>query len=244
MPQRPIHEDYPVVLPSLVTRNPVDARAIARVTSGGGNWEWDVMNWFVRRAQDDLGNISDGDLLNLQEELVALVRALYRKGSETPLPKLDVIEYLQIQNISHLRRLLDDGWTYFGRFPIASWILIPKRAKDVHLTPEVTPEARAKMPEVVPIESVRPEDDRWLVATCALHLLNRLLKTYAASVERCAHCARIFLQLRRNAHYCNRQCQSVAAMRAIRARKKQKKAGSKRAHLKGSRAQRKESKHG
>ncbi len=244
MAQRPIRKSYPLVLPYLVPHDPVDVRAIARITSGGGNWEWQVMNWFVRWAQDDLGNISAGELLNLQEELVALVRTSCRLINAEP-PKLSQVKQLQHDISGHLNELLERGQTLFSPIQIRSFIFCPKKAFSVQgRLAQGRPAPPPRSPDVVHWNVLQPKNPSQLVKTSALHLFNQSLKQHADSIGRCAHCARIFLQLRRNAHYCNRQCQSVAAMRAIRARKKQKKAGSKRAHLKGSRAQRKESKHG
>ncbi len=237
MPQR-IHS-VPTVQPFSAPANPVDSRAIARIKSSDANREWETMNWYDGLAQKDLQSISSGDFLNLQEELVALARTLYLHNNPEP-PKRLQIKRLQLAISRHLSELLERGQTTFAPFKIVSWVVCLKKAASIGGMPALPP----GLPDIFTWDTVRPKTPSQLVETSALHKFNQLLKQHAGSIGRCAHCDKIFLQFRRNAHYCNRQCQSVAAMRAIRARKKQKKAGSKRAHLKGSRAQRKESKHG
>ena len=205
------------------------------------------MNWFVELAQEDLRNISQGDLLNLQEELVALVRTSCRITNAEP-PKLSQVKQLQHDISGHLNDLLERGQTQFSHIQICSWIVCPKKAFSVQrMLAQGMSAPPPRSPDVFHWDVIQPKKPSQLVKTCALHFFNQLLKLkmHADSIARCAHCARIFLQFRRNARYCSRRCQSVAAMRVIRNKEKQQtKAGLKTVQSKGSRAQRKESKHG
>jgi hypothetical protein len=56
--------------------------------------------------------------------------------------------------------------------------------------------------------------DKWHI-----HEFAKLLEKYGSLLSKCPHCSRIFLQLRKNAMYCDRKCQRVAVMRKIRAKK-------------------------
>ena len=230
MPQR-IYS-VPPVQPFSAPANPVDSRAIARITSGGANREWEMMNWYVGLAQKDLQSISSGDFLNLQEELVALVRTLYRHDNPEP-PKRVQIKRLQLAISRHLSELLERGQTKFAPFKIVSWIVCLKKAASIGGMPALPPES----PGIFTWDTVRPKTTSQLVETSALHWFNQLLKQHADSIGRCVHCDKIFLQFRRNARYCSRRCQSVAAMRVIRNKEKQQtKAGLKTAQSKDSRA--------
>ena len=59
---------------------PTDQQALKRV--GFGKSEWDELDWFVRFARLDLDKASQGELLSLQEEIVALLTAHLRNRPE------------------------------------------------------------------------------------------------------------------------------------------------------------------
>ncbi len=213
-------------------QDPADVRPLDRIKFFVSKWE--RMNWYVDFAQKNLDRLSPGEVLNYQEDVVALERTLFKIHKPAP-PDLPEIKGMQESIRKHLESLADKGVAVF--------------IKPASITTIVAPKVVARQEGI----TLKPGDaiiadifywDGYPGVRGLVHYLAELLKQFAPSIKRCPHCSKIFLQLRRNAVYCSRQCQSVAGMRAIRARKKQKKAGSKRAHLKGSRAQRKESKHG
>lgn len=167
------------------------------VTDRGAGW--DLLKWLVRLANTDVRQLREGDLLNLQEDLReffslgALVQGKY------PLPSVAELETAQKTIAKHLHELMEEGRTDIG--PFGSTTVALRR-------PVLGSEGQP-----VFISMIFPtEPQHYLIQEFA-----KLLCQYGSLISKCPHCGQIFLKLRTKALYCSRNCQSVAAMRKIRA---------------------------
>ena len=94
---------------------PTDQRALERI--GFGKNKWDELNWYVRFAQMDLDNASQGDFLSLQEEFAALVTVHFRSRSPESVPSRKQIIEIQRTVLKHLTDLVDRGETCLPSLP-------------------------------------------------------------------------------------------------------------------------------
>ena len=195
--------------------SPTDQRALERVGFSKGKVH--ELDWFVRFARIDLDKATQGDLLSLQEEFVALLTAHFRDSPQSMPPREQIIE-IQRTVRNHLNSLADKGMAGLPPPPGTLWITYPRIAAKL----SVGASAGAKMEEfsrMLDIVSHRAAsgDPGNLVS-----VLGELLEKAGKPIVRCPHCRTIFLQSRRNQEYCSRSCQSVAVMKKRRAEAKAK----------------------
>lgn len=210
----PRQKDFPTLAMFPKDSDPRDELALDRMRARGGDWEWAAMNWYVSFSRRDIGNVSGGDLRNLQEELVAIARSLFF-DSNPPTPTQSEIGNLQGKVRAHLNEVLERGQTQLGPFKTLCWVVVPQKARWFG-------EAPPKYPEVVSWDRVLSEDQRERTTEYALYYFGRLLKAHASSIRRCEFCGNMFLQFRRSGRHCDRKCQNRAVMREIRKRDKAK----------------------
>jgi hypothetical protein len=212
MPQRPI-----------VGYDPQDEAALRRIKYFTG--KWDRLNWYVQLMGENLDILSEGELLTLQEEFVALQRTLCHYYYTLPKPTLDAIKAFQVLTKQHLECLVNNDETFLGPFPVEVEIRLPKAARergeknDDWISKEfgLTASKASGLTQISSCEIVKG------MQPCLLYHLAKLLQQFGASIKRCKHCSEIFLQPRSNANYCGRKCQSRAAMREIRKKQKEQK---------------------
>ena len=220
MTQRPIGSLYDQS--PLETWDPKDDRALERMNFFVADWKarnWERMNWYVTFTNRELAKLSAGEVLTLQEEILALRRTLTRHPNAS-LPTFKEMEKFQQDLFKHFRDLVDGGRTVVGPFSKSYEVTLPQvvleQAEGLSEflgTPAQTPSkirTRHTFKHTLPLRDSR-DWDNWL-----LDHMGRLLEQFGASIRRCHHCSKFFLQLRRNAMYCGRSCQSVAVMRRIR----------------------------
>jgi hypothetical protein len=183
-------------------RWPEDRRALERIKFDVS--EWDQMNWYVTLANADMGHLSPGETLSLQEEVRSLERTLFRDILKVPLPELEEIRNLHSIIRTHLESLADKGYAVIGPFSLKVHIVRPKVPPFEH---------GQGWYDLVHYPDLTEGD------LLAYHM-SQLLQKFGHAIRRCPHCNKIFLQQRRNGRYCGRTCQSRAVMKRIRAEKK------------------------
>ncbi len=206
MPQRIINMD---TLPSMILTQE-DRRTLKRIKFDD---EWERMNWYVHLCQKPLKEMTHGEISTLQEEIKAIERFLFGHTNPT-IFSIRQISRLQKKIQKYLQDLINKGQTMFVGFKMNLWI--------VH-----GPVAHQKMQERNPTTTnSQPPFDlfSWLKPLSGeegiIFEMGHLLRRFGASIIRCPHCSKIFLQLRKNADYCSRECQSRAYMRNKRAESK------------------------
>ena len=202
---------------SCAIRGPAIQKARERAQFDVDNWH--QMNWYINFVGLDLSNLSDGDLLNIQEEVIALSRIL-KNLTAPPLLTRAELEALQQQILNPLEEWLNKGSITLGPFSYTAWILrinpnfekIPPTLKDkiqnLHL------------PEVAIHKSIPYTTGTKFFFTLFLAHLADLLGECGHLILRCPKCEKIFLQFRRHAEFCSRQCQSQRAAEVNRQKKK------------------------
>ena len=173
---------------------------------------WDELDWFVRFATMDLDKVSQGDFLNLQEEIWALL-TVHFKSSPDSIPLREQIIEIQQTIRNHLTELVDRGQTMLPSLPGFLWITYPRIA--ANLSVGASPVAKLKkfkrMLEIVSHRAASGHPDN------LVPLLGELLEKVGKPVLRCPHCRNFFLPSRSNQENCSRHCQSVAVMQRHRA---------------------------
>jgi len=164
---------------------------------------WDLMKYFIRLANTDVRQLRAGDFLNLQEDLLKY----FSMGSDIKFqpPNMDVFESLQKTLSKHLYELMDKGKTALG--PFGSTIVAMR-----------LPAKISNSEERVIFYCTNFPTDLTDLNKFYIHEFAKLLEKYGSLLRKCPHCDRIFIQLRKNAMYCDRKCQRVAVMRNIRAK--------------------------
>ncbi len=180
---------------------------------------WEQLNWYVKVAKLDFGELSVEDLLNLQDEVAALSSIVDGTVGGRPLLPLKNLKVVQ-QNIStHLVNIVDNLSTEIGPFSYTTVISRLRTRFKNH--PDWTPEKLEKLPRVnisKKYSHCKTQED--MIATILLDRLVELLSEFGDSIVRCLRCHQIFLQLRRHAECCSRQCQSQRAAEVNRQKKK------------------------
>jgi len=184
--------------------------------------DWWLLRWYVNEfSQKPVATLSEGELLSLQEELVALAQEYYQRwtGKEfshthPPLPDRETILALQARTRAYLDQLAANGQTTIGPFMVTETVqVMPRQA----LTSRPLPPDRFVMRHVDLITE-RHEDFSELKEALILRFSD-LLKSVPQGIRHCskADCQRLFLQARRDATYCSRACQSLEAAARSRA---------------------------
>src|SRR5215471_16357648 len=105
-----------------VMSDPQDQSALRRINYFSG--DGDRLNWYVQLMAKQLDFLSEGELLTLQEEFIALQRTLC--GHHTPSkPKLAEMKTFQALVRKHLESLVNNDEISFD-FPISIKICLPK----------------------------------------------------------------------------------------------------------------------
>jgi hypothetical protein len=208
--------------------DPQDQAALRRINYFTGKWDW--LNWYVQLMAKKLDTLSEGERLTLQEEFVALQRTLCHYYYAVPKPTHDEIKTFQAHVKKHLECLVNNYETSLGPFPICIEIRLPKAERERGEKDHdwISKEFGLAASKAAGLTQFSSSEIVKGMQPCLLYQLAKLLQQFGASIKRCNHCSEIFLQPRSNANYCGRKCQSVAAMREIRRKRKEQKEGSKR----------------
>ena len=180
---------------------------------------WHQLNWYVQFMMHDFDNLSNGDLLNVQEEVTALCRVIEHHQGYRPLLTRAELVAVQQKITKPLMGLVDRGRAEFEEF---SYKVVIYRLKDLmEKDPSSRTDKSSNVPEVVPDKRFTNCKTRESYTSTVLLLrLIDLLAIYGQSIRRCLKCKHLFLAFRRHAQYCTRQCQSQSAADANRKRKK------------------------
>jgi hypothetical protein len=225
----PPSERIPDEQPLCPIRGPAIQRARERL--GFDVNSWDQMNWYIQFSRVDFHAISDGDLLNIQEEVVALCRLLDNYVSQSLLTRR-ALKALQQELTKHLEGLVDKGAVRLGPFTYETMIY---RLKDIIKKSGSSQVAEfPDPPEWITLRTITSDGtSKSYTPTRLLSHFGELLSEFKQSIIRCPRCQRIFLKNRRHAQYCDRYCQSRSAAQANRERKKDKKRKKQSATTKG-----------
>ena len=197
-------------------QDPADERTLARIKF----WdEWERMKWFVELAQKPLKEMTQGEITTIQEEIRAIERKLFRKNN--PPPPFDKRKIMRLQGklLEHLQGLIKTGQTMIKNISLDLWIVhVPKAMNHMKRVTE-------KLNRSVPDSSPPPSDVLfWLIPSSGekglIFVMGQLLENYVSSIRQCPRCSKIFLQLRKTADYCSRECQSQAYASRKRAERK------------------------
>ena len=198
------------------------ARARERLGFHRSDAEWRLLQWYVEEfAQKHVSASSEGELLSLQEELVALEQEVNRywtgdpfSHTHAPIPDRDAIQALQERILDHLVQLADTGQTTIGPMMSTETVEVMPRQE---LTRRPLPPDRVVMRHVDLM--TEPQEEFSMVKEALVLRFSDLLKSVPQGIRRCpkANCRRLFLQARRDAIYCTRICQSVEAAARSRA---------------------------
>src|SRR5215467_13773969 len=175
--------------------------------------EWERLNWWVKFCQRDVPSLPLEDKYRLQKELAVLEKLGTRYEMPVwfeppPLLPFPQIEELRLQVLKIFGHLADTRSTRIRSCQVFWEVHQPQsfdhrgrigRANRVVLT-RLTSEGL-----------VQRREDIFLIQ------LQELLRAVPQGICRCPHCKRLFLQVKRQARYCGRRCQSVATMRRSRA---------------------------
>ncbi len=115
---------------------------------------------------------------------------------------VDQFESLQKTLSKHLYELMDQGKTVLGPFELK--IVAMRQPAKISDSEERV---------IFTCMNWHTDHDKFYI-----HEFAKLLEKYGSLLSKCPHCGRIFIQLRKNAMYCDRKCQRVAVMRKIRAK--------------------------
>ncbi|MDT3778452.1 hypothetical protein PJI16_12870 [Nitrospira sp. MA-1] len=192
---------------------------------------WSTLDWLVQTAQKDLQEESEGERLKVREEFAALAvlydsrRALLQGQvgfryavdmvlSKDPIPPLHEVEKTQKRLLEILNTWVDEGAVSLDPLRVQYHFVKRDDLWELDLMQQkAIPGVGIERHHSVGMNFSEPEEE-------ALYLLAQLMSDYASAVNRCPHCHRIFLRLRKNAVYCGRDCHSVAYMRNKRAAEK------------------------
>ena len=173
--------------------HPDDVRILARMKFGRS--EWHKLNWYVQFSAKEIKQLSPGELMTLKEEVLALERTLIRENiQESGIPVHTDEEIKQIHQFIRdtLTELVNSGMVCLG--PFQTMISISFW--------ETSEWSGGKGNSLLPYHFAR------------------LLKQFSSSIRRCQNCKNIFVAPRTSAYHCSRVCQSRAASKALREKKK------------------------
>lgn len=209
--------------PSCAIRGPALQRARERI--GFDIDHWHQLNWYLNLSNLKIETLSDGDLLNLQEEVIALCRLL-TEYTNAPLLTQDQLRALQREIRKPFEDLVNTGTALLGPFSYKACITCPASifGKNSSATKVKSSLRRQSLPPLVALkflvdDSTDKSNERYIPNILLSHLAD-LLSLMGNSIVRCPKCQKMFLQFRRHAKFCSRECQSRAAMASIREKKK------------------------
>ena len=203
---------------------PQDQPALERMHFFNGRW--DQLNWYVGLIAKDLSRLSDGEWTVLQEDVVALHRTLSNYPNAKAPDRRALVDFQKKigQRFTHLR---NGGEVTIGPIEITHEIQLMRKSPSDEGLPFSLVEYYEQQHD--PIEGevevryrLRLSVREW--RTWLLNHFGQLLGEYGASIRKCPHCSKWFLQFRKSAQYCGRTCQNRAGAEAARARERIKKA--------------------
>jgi hypothetical protein len=195
------------------------------------NGRWDQLNWYVELIAKDLSRLSKGEWTILQEEVVAIHRTL-SNNPKAKTPERQALVDFQAKISRHFSHLRSGVLVEIGQLKIIHEIKLVSKSSSKESRPFSLEQFFNRSLEDAPDVEVRytprllPVDD-W--RSYLLDHFGRLLGELGASIRRCPHCSKWFLQFRKSAQYCGRTCQNRAGAEAARARERIAKAKQKRA---------------
>lgn len=182
-----------------VSRDPVMMRiGLTTWNAATSRWSWEIANWYVTFAQKDLELMSQGDWLNLQEELMTWRGMILHEDDPSDLGR-EELRVFQKEVLRRLNELADHETLDFDR-PKTKVLLNPLLVKH-----------RPKTDKRPLVTYIGPKGLDGLLYHFG-ELLIRTLEKNPNAIRRCPHCRKIFIQLRRHSRYCSRVCQSRAAV--------------------------------
>lgn len=188
----------------------------------------DTMKWALRIAQCDLGNLSAGDLGNLQYEiaLVAVFGANPKQmlsGEKHILPFFDWSGHPSQQEPDAMPPTASQkGYYNDGRLPSVDTISAIQTSTQKHLKNFLEDGTTTLTLSITRGVSVHSQVDEPLMMSfgqpidCFSYVFLELLGMHGHRVRRCPECIIIFLADRRNQAYCSVRCQSRVATRRYR----------------------------
>ena len=208
---------------------PRDGPALKRIRFLNGRW--DQLNWYVELIAKDLSRLSKGEWSILQEEVVAIHRTL-SNNPKAKTPEREALVDFQAKISRHFSHLRSGGLVEIGPLEIRHKIQLVSKSSSKESRPFSLKEwyKQQGQPLVGDVEvryTLRLLVDDW--RSYLLDHFGRLLGELGASIRRCPHCSKWFLQFRKSAQYCGRTCQNRAGAEAARARERIAKAKQKRA---------------
>lgn len=215
-----------------------------------------LLDWYVQFVQQDLGALSPGEWLTLQEDLTALEHEIAQCWS----PEVVGLTYeiardsTWIHELQHClgprlevladRKEVADFGTFTTHVTLQSVSTMEgwKRGRrgPAYLVLRDLLGDTEKVPMPNGIKQDRPSPSAFL-----FHII-QLLERVHQEIRRCPRpsCNRLFFQFRRHAAYCSRTCQSIAATEAIRKRQREKTEKHSKSHQRKKSGKRKEPHHG
>lgn len=191
-------------------------RACERVGVFGDRWK--QMAWYVQFSTLDFDNISDGNLLNVQEEVFA-ISLFYCCAPAKKFPTRAQMKLTQNEIANYLEDLVRKGVAYLGPFSFTLMVERPQYQLDNNLSRIPLEFVGPNPSEVKTLKKLDENPEEGYLPILRYHLAE-LLPLFANSLFRCPKCQKIFLQFRRHAKFCSRVCQSRAAMETVRKEKK------------------------
>lgn len=199
-----------------------------------GRSGWHKTAWFVKLANVDWNTLSPGDLHNWRDEFRAIREdashgitspppqrstRYWKPESYTPPtyepPSLEEMEEVQHRIKPHLNDLADNQDTQTPTYHILYIVRFEKTRPE---------KERAGYPRYQVMRAETPFEASHNSYLDSLYWkMIRLLEEFADLIRRCLHCQKLFLQIKRNARYCSRDCHSVAGMRRKRAEERKRK---------------------
>ena len=167
--------------------------------------------------------MSEGDIQNLREECQAIRRLLnpfratepdrkkypfLRGGTSWSPPTKDQLEQLQETVAWHMNAIADGQEVRIGPFNV-------RHETRFRRSTEIEKQEGYYDYLIFTTEIIQPHGNP--VEDELLIRMARLLEEFADKIRRCPHCHNVFLQFRRNARFCGRECHSVAGMQKLRA---------------------------
>ena len=207
-----------------------DWKEKARERIGGDPWYYTA--WFIRLANLDIHNLSEGDLKNLQEECEVIrdlhvpFRPMEQDRKRYPFLRggpfygpTTVKQLLSLQKyvLEHLSAIADGEDAKFGPFVIQHETRFTRSSEKEKSGGY--PNYRIYRIEILQSSKESNFRDQMLIRLARLLEADVANEPLVERVRRCPHCGKLFLQLRSNATYCGRICHSRAGMKKLRAKK-------------------------
>jgi hypothetical protein len=181
-------------------------RARERVGLDGESWQ--QMAWYVHFATLDFDNMSGGDLLNIQEEVIAISHNCDQTSS-WKIPTREQLKPFQQEIAKCLKDINSAGGTVVGPISYTLLVIRPQYLNERISSPPEDP--HLIWPQIATIRFISDKENPGNTIPVLRYYFAKLLPDFANSLLPCPKCQKIFLQFRRHAKFCSRQCQSQRA---------------------------------